>query len=121
MVWPSLISVADAPGPYFAAWAKAPGPMSAAATAAAAASPWNGRRESRFMVGAPVRRKPRDGGRVGTQGPWRPKGSMRTSLAAQPRPDHADEPGHAGRHHVHEADQEDAVDRPRRRLRDLVG
>src|ERR1039457_6294799 len=123
MVWPSLISVAEAPGPYLAACARTFWPKHMAARAADAANQRAGRRDRCFMM-----LSPRLAGNTSReieasilpatrrQAHW----CLRAGPAPQPGPDHADEPGHARRHDVHEREQEDPVDGPGGRLRDLV-
>src|SRR5215217_4042982 len=100
MVWPSLISVADAPGPYLAACANALPPTAV-------------RREMRrrsLLMSRSSERTWLDSTRDRGAAPTRQAGAHE-----------ADKPGHARRHGVHEGDQDNPVDRPGRGLRDLVG
>src|ERR1700731_758132 len=106
MVWPILISVSVAPGPYFFC-AAAGFAASAAAIRAAADS-----RYQFFAIGFP----PRKG-----QCPWLSRLVIRAGASDDARPGGSNETRYAARHQVHDGDEEDAVDRPRRRLRDLIG
>src|SRR3982750_856572 len=102
MVWPSLISVADAPGPYLAACAKAL-PVRATAMPAPSAVRREMRRRSLLMSRSSERtwlESTRDRGAAPTR---------------QAGPREADKPGDARGHDVHEGDQDNAVDRPRSR------
>src|SRR3977135_4457656 len=54
---------------------------------------------------------------------WAPLARVDSHPGAPPRPtpERVDGAGDSRRHHIHEGNQEDAVDRPRRRLGDLIG
>src|SRR6187200_3249455 len=108
MVWPSLISVAEAPGPYLAACAKA-----LPAKATAMPTPSAVRRE--------MRRRSLLMSRSSERTWWKSTRDRGAAPTRQARPHQADKPRHARRHAVHEGDQDNAIDRPGCRLRDLVG